>query len=118
MVKSGDRRQRLSKRERIKRDSTIKEVRPVYITGLSSRIASRVVGKVLKKENLARIEEEALARVQTTLEKEVEGLIVMKMRDDVVHIPPEHDLDDQEISENEASAEKAAEIEKQPSEQE
>ena len=119
MVKSGDRKKRLSKRERIERDSRIKEVRPVYITGLSSRIASRVVGKVLNKENIVRIEKEAFARVQSALEREVEGLIVMKMRNDAVEVPPDYEsgvqeeFENDESVENEESAENADSAEKE-----
>ena len=73
--KSGDRKKRLSKRERVERDSKVKVVRPLFLSALSSRMAYRISGTVLSKENIQRTEKAIAGEYQDLLETEIRGAI-------------------------------------------
>ena len=94
----GDRKKRLNKRERIKRDSTVKLVPPLFLTALSSRMASRVVGSILSQENIKKTEENIAREYQTLLEEGVRGAIQIQSANSVQNDPKaEQNLNEQMI---------------------
>ena len=74
----GNRKKRMTKRERAERDSKVKYVRPLFIAALGSRIASRAVAQVLSSENIKRVQDMLTAEMQSMLENEARSAIVTK----------------------------------------
>ena len=74
---TGDRKKRLSKRERRLQDSKVKDVGTLYLGPLASRIASRVVSTVLAKENIQTTQQKFADELQEQLDQEISKAILI-----------------------------------------
>ena len=72
---TGDRRKRLSKRERQARDSRVHNIRPIYLNALATRIAGRVVGTVLTSDNIKATQDRFTNDLQLQLENQISEAI-------------------------------------------
>ncbi len=74
---SGNRKQRLGKRERQIRDSKQKIIRTLFLKALASRIASRSINQVLSKENIESTQKRVVATLENQLEEEIKSVMVL-----------------------------------------
>ena len=81
--KVGDRKKRLTKRQRVERDSKVKVLQPFFIGALSSRMAGRIMGDVLSKENLKRTQDTMTAEYQEMLENGIRSAIQIQSAADI-----------------------------------